>query len=83
MAEKARKIAAGSGKPLDAQLVQGIALSLQSYRQAKEQGLDMREFVPRPPDAEEAGEATPVEAESAGDDDGAGAVTQDQVTDDG
>lgn len=82
VAEKARKIAVASGKPHDAQLVQGIALSLQSYRQAKEQGLDLIRYVPRPPDAEEAGEATPVDAETAGDD-GAGAETQDQVNDDG
>ena len=82
VAEKARKIAVASGKPDDAQLVQGIALSLQSYRQAKEQGLDLVRYVPRPPDGEEAGEATPVDAESAGDD-GAGAETQDQVNDDG
>lgn len=82
VAEKARKIAVASGKPKDAQLVQGIAMSLHRYRQAKEQGVDLGRYGPRPPDAEEAGEATPVDAESVGDD-GAGAETRDQVNDDG
>ena len=82
VAEKARKIAAASGKPEDAQLIQGIALSLQSYRQAKEQGMDLGRDFSLPPGAEEAGEATPVDADSAGDD-GMSGESKEQVNDDG